>query len=130
MIKNYLLILLIVASSAFATDTKYLETRYCGAPTRDSTGTIVRSQSVLRHFKEQHPCPVTGKEDGQCAGWSVNHVIPLACGGCDTVSNMQWLPNSIKTCSGDNCVDRFERKINASNPPQPDTANCKNVIVK
>lgn len=33
------------------------------------------------------------------------------CGGCDTVENMQWLPNIIKSCSGDQCKDRFEQIV-------------------
>ena len=35
---------------------------------------------------------------------------PLASGGCDSVTNMQWLPKTIKTCTDDDCKDRWERK--------------------
>lgn len=87
------------------------ELRYCGPPQRDASGAIVRSAAVVRAFRKAHPCPVTGKTDGACPGWSVDHVIPLDCGGCDSVWNAQWLPNTIKSCAGTQCKDRWERKI-------------------
>lgn len=87
------------------------EIRYCtDTPARASDGTIARDMSILGVFKKQHPCPLTGKPDGACPGWAVNHVVPLAVGGCDAVWNMQWLPNGIKSCKGDICIDRWERK--------------------
>jgi hypothetical protein len=52
------------------------ELRYCGPPQRDASGTIVRSSAVVRAFRKAHPCPVTGKTDGACAGWAVDHVHP------------------------------------------------------
>lgn len=84
-------------------DTKYKETRYCDS--------YERSSSVVRAFKKMHPCPATGKTSGSCSGWSVDHVIPIAVGGCDSVSNLQWLPNEIKSCAGTICKDRWERKV-------------------
>lgn len=87
------------------------EQRYCGEPARDAAGSIKRSAAMLAVFKKQHPCPVTGLTYGACPGWSVDHVIPLACGGCDSVSNAQWLPAAIKSCAGTICKDRFERLI-------------------
>jgi hypothetical protein len=87
------------------------EIRYCGPPPRNKNGEIIRSAAVLRAFKKIHPCPLTGKSDGACDGWSVDHPIPLVCGGCDAVSNMQWLPNEIKSCAGTLCKDRWERKV-------------------
>jgi hypothetical protein len=122
------IIFMLLSFSAYAAD-MLAETRYCGSPVRDINGTIHRSGKTLSAFQKIHPCPATGKTSGACPGWQINHTLPLACGGCDAVSNMQWLPNDIKTCSGAHCVDRFERKINAANPPYPDTANCVNVIV-
>jgi hypothetical protein len=85
------------------------EQRYCGVPKRAADGTIARRTDVLVAFKKAHPCPATGKMSGACGGWAIDHVIPLACGGCDAVSNLQWLPNSIK--SSTTGKDRFERKI-------------------
>ena len=105
------------------------ETRYCGAPARAADGSIRRRSDVLAAFQRAHPCPSTGLTTGACPGWSKNHVVPLACGGCDAVANLQWLPNDVKSAAGAHAVDRFERKINASTPPQPDTGACVNQIV-
>lgn len=41
-------------------------------------------------FMQKHPCPATGKTYGACFGWVVDHIIPLACGGKDRPTNMQW----------------------------------------
>lgn len=87
--------------------------RYCGPPARDVNGIIIRSSHVLSEFKHLHPCPVTGQPHGACPGWSIDHVLPLADGGCDAIGNLQWLPNSIKSCADPHCKDRWERKINA-----------------
>ena len=54
----------------------------------------------------------TGSTTGACPSWAIDHVIPLACGGCDSIENLQWLKNSIKSCAGTECKDRWERKIN------------------
>ena len=86
------------------------ELRYCGEPARDKDGSISRSSSVIAKFKIIHPCPETNKISGSCPGWAIDHVIPLACGGCDAVSNMQWLPIGIKS-QAITGKDRFERKI-------------------
>lgn len=105
------------------------ETRYCGSPERDINGVIIRNSSVIKAYRRVHPCPSTLLFSDSCPGWSINHIIPLACGGCDSVSNLVWMPNSIKTCTTSHCVDQYERKISASYPPQPDTNNCINQIV-
>lgn len=89
------------------------EYRQCGVPPRTSTGIIKRSSTVLAHYKKYHPCPVTGLSTGSCLGWQINHVIPLASGGCDAVSNLMWLPIQIKTCTALWCIDRWERKYYA-----------------
>lgn len=86
-----------------------VETRVCGASARLSDGTIARSRTVTAAFQRQHPCPVNGLKVGACPGWAINHVIPLASGGCDAVSNLQWLPVQIKSCADPYCVDRWER---------------------
>lgn len=86
------------------------EQRYCGTPRRSSDGSIYRRTDVLAAFKKAHPCPVTGHSTGACGGWAIDHIIPLACGGCDAVSNLQWLPNGIKSAPTIG-KDRFERKI-------------------
>jgi hypothetical protein len=50
-----------------------------------------RDPSVPRQFQRENPCPVTGKRSGPCPGYQRDHIVPLACGGPDSVSNMQWL---------------------------------------
>ncbi|MCB4365393.1 HNH endonuclease [Hydrogenophaga taeniospiralis] len=91
--------------------------RYCGDPARTASGAIRRSRAVLRHFVAVHPCPSTDKPDTACPNWSIDHVIPLASGGCDEIGNLQWLPDALKSCAVI-CKDRFERAINAV-PPRP-----------
>lgn len=115
------LALLLLLVSATASAQEYLqplapsldptkEYRQCGAPPRDKDGRIKRSSAVINAYRRIHPCPVTGLTTGACPGWQINHVIPLASGGCDSVSNMVWMPNQIKTCTADWCIDRWERK--------------------
>lgn len=90
-----------------------LEYRQCGDPVRLADGTIRRRSDVLTAYKKFHPCPVTGLSTGTCPGWQMNHIIPLSSGGCDSVSNLMWLPNEVKTCANDYCIDRWERKYYA-----------------
>ena len=88
-------------------DSHLKEIRYCGPPERTSTGRIKRNSYVVRKFEQIHPLPPQyDRKD-----WAVDHVIPLARGGCDTVWNLQWLHKSIKSCAGDSCKDRWERKV-------------------
>lgn len=99
---------------------------------RDTKGVIIRRADVIAAFKRIHPCPSTGLYKGACPDYALNHVITLACGGVDAVSNLQWMRNELKSCAastGRLCVDRYELKINALNPPIPDTANCVNEVV-
>jgi len=93
-----------------------VDQRYCYAITdipRDLQGRIIRSSKPVYVFRLAHPCPFTFKTTGACPGWSIDHVIPLASGGCDILENMQWLPNEIKSCAGKFCKDRWERIVNA-----------------
>ena len=108
--KITILILTFVTSDAEAADMRICHTDYSQIA-RDENGKISRSAQVLRDFKTIHPCPATGISGGSCEGWAIDHVIPLACGGCDTIENLQWLKNEIKSCSGTECKDRWERKI-------------------
>jgi hypothetical protein len=89
----------------------YKDIRYCGSPVRLADGSIKRSSSVLNAFRKVHPCPSTGLTTGACPGWAMDHVIPLACGGCDAVYNLQWLPEAIKNTSAKYSKDRWERLI-------------------
>jgi hypothetical protein len=86
------------------------EYRYCGEPRRHKDGKILRRIDVLSEFKKHYPCPATGKMSGSCPGWAIDHVIPLACGGCDAIINLQWLPNDLKSKAVIG-KDRFERTI-------------------
>lgn len=91
-----------------------VELRYCyavDAVPRYADGTIKRSSWVREQFRRVHPCPATGLREGPCDGWAVDHVIPLACGGCDSVNNMQWLPVTIKSGPDPDDKDRWERPV-------------------
>ena len=118
-----------IALAASLTPAQVTETRYCGTPARNADGSIKRSTAVLNAFKRIHPCPSTGLTSGACPDWEINHTIPLACGGCDAVSNMDWMPKRIKTCTDLWCRDRWERSVYAATPPYPDTSACSNKVL-
>lgn len=126
--KRYILALLCLP--ALAADPALIESRYCGTPHRDKSGQIIRRADVLTSFRREHPCPATGAASGACPGWALNHVVPLACGGCDAVSNLDWMPDSIKSCADTHCRDRFERHVYAASQPIAGTPACKNEVVK
>lgn len=87
--------------------------RYCGEPARYAGGVIKRSAAVLRQFVAIFPCPATLQPTTSCEGWDIDHTIPRAAGGCDSVINLTWLPNVIKSCAGKACKDRWERTYHA-----------------
>ena len=64
-----------------------------------------RSREVTREFQRQHPCPSTGNTRGACPGYVRDHIWPLACGGPDSVANLQW-----QTIRDARAKDRWERK--------------------
>ena len=102
-----ILALTISAASAAVPPEDLLETR-TGAPETQS-----RSSTVLRAFKRIHPCPSTNSSDvdAACPNWNIDHIIPRICGGRDAVSNLQWLPVSIKRTADPDNKDRWERKV-------------------
>lgn len=105
-------IVFIVAVLAGCGDTVYaedrlIETRYCGKPARTTGGKIKRSAIVIRTFERLYPLPAGYTR----SDWAIDHVIPLANGGCDAVRNMQWMPAAGKSCSEDYCKDRYERVV-------------------
>lgn len=115
---KYLVIFLFIGS-AYAelpkpgTPEAIADLRYCGEPARDAKGKIKRSQTVLRHFVKVFPCPANLEQTTNCPGWAIDHTIPLASGGCDSIANLTWLPDEIKSCSSTTCKDRWERKYHA-----------------
>lgn len=64
-----------------------------------------RSTAAKDEFKRGHPCPATGNREGPCPGYVIDHITPLACGGADAPSNMQW--QSVGEGRG---KDKWERK--------------------
>ena len=133
--KKLLIIALLLLASVTHSQTldRLKDYRMCGVVVRDAQGNTKRSTAVLSAYKKIHPCPSTGLTAGACPGWALNHSIPLACGGCDAVYNLTWMPDQIKSCAEPWCVDRYERKINAANPPVADSAACVNtfpVVIK
>jgi len=109
MIRHVLgLILLLVILSAAAPFWKSEDPKVCGQVVRDpKDGTTLRSVAVMNAFKKAHACPSTGKNAGACPGWVMDHVIPLDCGGCDAIGNLQWLPTEMWRMKS-----KWERKIN------------------
>jgi hypothetical protein len=71
---------------------------YSGAA-RDRHGRIRRSETAKRDFERQ-----TGFPHGRL-GYVVDHIKPLACGGADDPSNMQW-----QTAADAKAKDKWERK--------------------
>ncbi|PKO53224.1 MAG: HNH endonuclease [Betaproteobacteria bacterium HGW-Betaproteobacteria-20] len=64
-----------------------------------------RNQKAKSIFKYSHPCPSTGGIKGSCPDYIIDHVKPLACGGLDDASNMQW-----QTKAEAKAKDKWERK--------------------
>jgi hypothetical protein len=71
------------AGTGEAKRAKAASARATAAP-RDARGRFVRSDSARRTFMKS-----TGYPKGR-PGYVVDHVVPLACGGPDSPSNMQW----------------------------------------
>ena len=85
--------------------TRWSKKMECLTCPRDSKGRIKRSKSVKNAFKRSNPCPATGRTSGPCKGFVIDHVIPLANGGKDDNSNMQW-----QTKAAAKAKDKWERK--------------------
>lgn len=84
-----------------------------------------RSWKTVKSFRDLYPCPSTALHVGSCPGWQVDHVIPLAVGGCDSIENLQWLPKVIKTGKKETCSkDRWERIVYSDNPQAIDWEGC------
>lgn len=87
---NYLLVLLISVSPAFANPPLP-----CPHPHR--------SEASKHAFVKTHPCPATGLNSIHCPGYVIDHIIALACCGPDEASNMQW-----QTIADGHAKDRVE----------------------
>lgn len=66
---------------------------------RDTRGRIARSETAKHAFEVQ-----TGYPKGR-PGYVIDHIVPLACGGADAPTNMQW-----QTVAEAKAKDRVERK--------------------
>lgn len=109
-------LMLLIASTAYSDELDPLVDYRMGETVmRVDSGATMRSKKVIAKFKELYACPSNGNHSGACPGWAIDHVIPLACGGRDAVYNMQWLPATIKSASGSDKKDRFERKVYGGN---------------
>lgn len=64
-----------------------------------------RSRAAREAFRQSQPCPANGRTHGACPGYVVDHIMPLACGGPDIPSNMQW-----QTAAEGKAKDRWERQ--------------------
>lgn len=119
------MMLIALSGGVVLADSRLIETRYCGPPKRDAFGVIIRRADVITAYKAAHPCPSSGLYGrGKCENYSLNHPMPLACGGCDSVSNLMYMRNDVKKI-----IDGYERKISARNPPIDDTAACVNKVL-
>lgn len=76
----------------------------CATCERDSNGRIKRSSTAKHDFERINPCPSTGRTSGGCPGYVIDHVRPLAIGGADSPSNMQW-----QTIEAAKAKDKIER---------------------
>jgi hypothetical protein len=92
------------SSSAFEGHRSTRSSVSSGTTHRDSHRGTKRSEAARESFQRQHPCPQTGKHSGRCPGYVVDHVQPLACGGADSPSNMQW-----QTVADAKAKDKTER---------------------
>lgn len=107
------LLLALFASCETARADQYTEDRYLPDGVeiaRNADGSIKRSAKVVAEFQKIHPCPSTGLTTESCPGWWRDHVVPLACRGKDSVSNLQWLDTTTKGLK-----DLFERFIYSNN---------------
>ena len=60
----------------------------------NSSAEYHRSYKAKAVFKHNNPCPSTGRNRGTCPNYIIAHINPLACGGADDPSNMQWQSKS------------------------------------
>lgn len=86
---------------------------YCEACDRDLEGRIARSDAARRQFMR-----ATGFPEGR-PGWTIDHRIPLACGGSDDAVNMQW-QTDVEAKAKDR-TERLDCRRRQVAPPPPQT---------
>jgi hypothetical protein len=70
-----------------------------------------RSRAMAREFQREFHAPRPGcRPTGPCPGYWKDHIVPLACGGPDTVANMQW-----QTIREAKAKDKWGRKLALDN---------------
>ena len=92
-------------STTIMTYTKYILAMLFCCISLSSHAEYHRSLKAKAMFRYLHPCPATGRTKGSCPGYIIDHVDPLACGGADEPSNMQW-----QTKAEAMSKDKWERK--------------------
>ncbi|MFZ6813576.1 HNH endonuclease [Undibacterium sp. Rencai35W] len=71
-----------------------------------------RSHKAIAEFKQQQPCPATGKSKGACPGYVIDHRIALCVGGIDDASNMRWMTTeTAKAKDLWECKKNWEEKL-------------------
>lgn len=90
---------------------------FCAAGIISGAEAFERSESAKNDFKRIHPCPANGNRRGPCPGYVIDHIQPLACGGADDPSNMQW-----QTEAEGKAKDKWER--DACQRPAPSFAGA------
>src|SRR5262245_12496947 len=78
------------ASNAPSSADRKVSPMPAAAHPRYSRGRIVRSASTKPQFEATHRAPATEKISGDCPGYVIDPVTPLARGGADAPSTMQW----------------------------------------
>ena len=66
---------------------------------------IARSYAAKVAFVKTNACPLTGLHKLPCKNYVIDHITPLACGGADSPSNMQW-----QRLAESKAKDKWERK--------------------
>ena len=91
------------AKAAKATRKDAARSDKCLSCPRERHGRIKRNPQAKSEFRKTHPCPSGG--NGGCKGYVIDHIRPLAEGGADDPSTMQW-----QTTSAAKAKDKTERK--------------------
>lgn len=89
-----LIVAALLLSSALAPAAEYtpaLRTPDLTCRVRDPKGQLVRSMSRRRLFLTLIGALDTKHPKNVPPGFVVNHIVPLACGGCDVPSNMELM---------------------------------------